>query len=256
MDHRFHHENLGEIKFPNPKGFRAWLVLTLLGVVNIGWAVNSLPPSPDSQGMIFIHEKIGDEKTFMTAFKDLREDFRSNGFLAYSLHRDLKNRSCLILTMQCARLSQGLAYLKTARYKNAMKKGGAKDPIVWSGADLTPRQYGELPPAPAGIVIARNELVSFVYWKAFYDAEHDPAHGGKNKNKQSGYHPERHYTASHYSIHRGLGKPDVTYVVHEASDVSKAPEFMNSPPMKAMKNPLGIKGFHVWYGYNLEQGIF
>jgi quinol monooxygenase YgiN len=230
--------------------------LGLFLAVQSCFAASTPPPSSDSQGTLFIREKAVDVKTFQTAFQNSRADFKANGFLAYSLHTDLQDPSFIILTLQCSNLAKGLAFLKTDAYKTFMKTAGTKDSVVWSGADITPRVYGDLPPKPAGIVIARNDLKSYDYWKAVFDAEHNPAHGGKNPNKESGYHEKRDYKASHYSIHRGLEKADVAYVVHEASDISKAPEFMTSTPMKAMKGPLGITRFTVWYGVNLEQGTF
>lgn len=233
-----------------------WAGLGLFLAVQSCFAASTPPPPADSQGTLFIREKPADVKTFQTAFQNLRADFKANGFLAYSLHTDLQDPSFIILTLQCSNLAKGLAFLKTDVYKTAMKTTGVKDAVVWSGADITPRVYGDLPPKPAGVVIARNDLKSYDYWKAVFDAEHNPAHGGKNPNKEEGYHEKRDYTASHYSIHRGLEKNDVAYVMHEASDVSKAPEFMTSAPMKAMQEPLGIKRFTVWYGVNLEQGTF
>jgi hypothetical protein len=242
--------------------FRKPLFLFLLLTTFLGGGFQSRliagtpPPSPASQGTIFIREKIADQNSFKTIFKGLGSDFKASGFLAYSMHSDLQNPAYIILTLQCTHLSQGLAFLKTDFYKSVMKNAGVKDPVIWSGADITPRVYGDLPPKPAGVVIARNDLKSYDYWKAVFDAEHNPAHGGKNPNKEEGYHEKRDYKASHYSIHRGLGKKDVAYVMHEASDVSKAPEFMTSAPMKTMQGPLGITRFTVWYGVNLEQGTF
>ncbi len=233
-----------------------WLGLVFLFLSGKVLSANSPPPHADSQGTIFIHEKISDEKTFETTFKGLAEAFKRNGFSAYSLHADLQDPSYVIVTLQCSNLKNGLSFLETPAYQSAMKSTGVKNATVWSGADITPRVYGDLPPKPAGIVIARNDLKSYDYWKAVFDAEHNPAHGGNNPNKEAGYHEKRDYKASHYSIHRGTGKSDVAYVVHEASDVSKAPEFMTSAPMKAMKGPLGITHFTVWYGVNLEQGSF
>jgi quinol monooxygenase YgiN len=233
-----------------------FLGLALFSILQVCWAASSPSPSADSQGTIFIREKAADEGAFQTAFKSLRDEFKSAGFLAYSLHRDLQNPSYLILTLQCSNLEKCAAFLKEENYLSAMKKAGVTNPVLWSGADITPRVYGDLPPQPAGIVIARNDLKSYDYWKAVFDQEHNPTHGGKNPNKEEGYHEKRDYQASHYSIHRGLGPSDVAYVAHEASDISKAPEFMTSAPMKAMKGPLGITKFTVWYGVNLEQGFF
>lgn len=219
-------------------------------------AASSPPPPPDSQGSIFIREKVADKIAFESAFQGLRDEFKDNGFLAYSLHADLQNPSYYILTLQCSNLEKGQAFLKSKNYRASMKKARVTAPVVWSGSDITPRVYDVLSPKPAGIVIARNDLKSYDYWKAVFDEEHNPSHGGKNPNKEEGYHEQRNYKASQYSIHRGLGKQDVAYVVHLASDVSKAPEFMRSAPMKAMKGPLGITRFRVWYGVNLEQGVF
>jgi hypothetical protein len=225
-------------------------------ILQVCWAASSPPPSSNSQGTIFIREKVADEGAFHPAFNSIRDEFKTAGFLAYSLHRDLQNPSYLILTLQCSNLEKGVAFLKEKKYLLAMKKVCVRDAVVWSGADIIPRVYGDLSPQPAGIVIARNDLKSYDYWKAVFDAEHNPAHGGRNPNKEEGYHEKRDYQASHYSIHRGVGKADVAYVVHEASVVSKAPEFMTSAPMKTMKGPLGIMKFTVWYGVNIEQGAF
>lgn len=244
------------IRWFEKKPFFVWAGLGLFLMVQTCLAAGTPLPPADSQGTFFIREKTAGVKVFQSAFQNLRDGFKANGFLAYSLHTDLQDPSFIILTLQCSNLAKGLAFLKTDVYKAAMKTSGVKDAVVWSGADITPRQYGELPPKPAGIVIARNDLKSYDYWKAFFDNEHNPAHGGKNPNKEEGYHEKRDYKASHYSIHRGLGKSDVTYVAHEASDVSKAPEFMTSAPMKTMQGPLGITHFTVWYGVNLEQGAF
>jgi hypothetical protein len=233
-----------------------WAGLFLL-VTGPSFCVESSPtPSPESPGTFFIHEKIRDLAAFQTAFQGSKGDFKANGFTSYSLHQDINGPSNLILILQCSNLEKGKVYLSSKPYESAMKKAGVSKAVLWYGADVLPRPAGKLPPKPAGIVVARNDLKSYDYWKSFYDSEHDPSHGGKNPDKQAGYHAERHYEGSHYSIHRGLEKHDVAYVVHEASDVTKAPEFMTSQPMRAMKKPLGILKFQVWYGYNLEQGTF
>ena|GEM_PF-1196992 len=234
-----------------------FLFTTLLwGTIQYCLATSTPPPAADSQGTLFIREKTADVKTFQSSFLNLRNDFKTNGFLAYSLHADLQDPSFLILTLQCSNLAKGLAFLKTEVYKTAMKTTGVKDAVVWCGGDITPRKYDDLPPKPAGIVIARNDVRSYDYWKAMFDQEHNPQHGGNNANKGEGYHEKRDYLPSHYSFHRGLEKHDVVYVVHQASDVSKAPFFMTSQPMRAMQGPLGIQKFTVWYGVNIEQGVF
>ena len=220
------------------------------------WAAGSPSPSPDLPGNIFISQNVGDFKAFKKEFQKLHSNFKDNGFSAYSLHRDLKNPSFLILTLKCSNLKNGIDFIHSTAYRSATKKAGVKGSVIWSGVDVNERKYEPLPPKPAGIVIARNELRSYDYWKARFDAEHDAKHGGKNVHPGEHYHAERQYKASNYSIHRGLGKPDSAFVAHEASDVSKAPAFMNSAPMRIMQKPSGITRFEVWYGYNLEQGSF
>jgi hypothetical protein len=239
-----------------PKRFIAWAGMILLLAVPLGWAADSPAPSSDSPGNIFIRQKADDAKTFQAAFKGLRKEFKANGFSAYSLHGDLKNPGLLILTLKCSNLEKGLTFLKSADYMTTIKKVGVKGMSVWSGADINALTYKKMPKKPAGIVIARNQLRSYDYWFAFYNAEHDTTHGGKNAHKGEHYHAERPYKSSNYSIHRGLGKPDSAVVVHEASDVSKAPAFMTAPPMKIMAKPAGITQLDVWYGYNLDEGTF
>jgi hypothetical protein len=239
-----------------PKRFISWAGMILLLAVPLGWAKDSPVPSPDSPGNIFIRQKVADANAFQAAIQNLRKDFKASGFSAYSLHRDLYNPGLLILTLKCSNLEKGLAFIKSADYQDAMKKAGVKGMTVWSGADVNARTYKKMAKKPAGIVIAFNQLKSYDYWFAFYNAEHDQKHGGVNKNEGEHYHAERPYKSSNYSIHRGLGKPDSVIVAHEASDVSKAPAFMTAPPMKIMQKPSGITRFDVWYGYNLSQGTF
>ncbi len=232
------------------------MVLTIFSAVPFSWATDSPAPSSDFPGNLFIRQNAGDTKVFKVEFQKLFGDFKANGFSDYSLHRDLKNPRYLILTLKCANLNNGIHFIKSATYKASMKKAGVKDSMVWSGVDINPRTYSPLPQKPAGIVIARNTLRSYDYWKAQFDSEHDTHHGGKNENPGEHYHGERQYKAGNYSIHRGLGKPDTAIVVHEASDITKAPAFMNSAPMRIMQDPFGITKFEVWYGYNLEEGSF
>jgi hypothetical protein len=239
-----------------PKHFISWIGMVLFLAVPLVWAADSPAPSPDSPGNIFIRQKAGDAKAFQAAIKNLRKEFKANGFSAFSLHQDLKNPGLLILTLKCSSLENGLAFIKSKDYQDTVKKAGVKGMTVWSGADVNARTYKKMAKKPAGIVIAFNQLRSYDYWFAFYNAEHDTKHGGENKNEGEHYHAERPYKAGNYSIHRGLGKPDSVVVVHEASDVSKAPAFMTAPPMEIMKKPSGITGFEVWYGYNLDQGTF
>lgn len=239
-----------------PKRFISWIGMVLFIAAPLGWAADSPSPSPDSPGNIFIRQKAADAKAYQKAVQGLREDFKANGFSAWSLHRDLRNPGLLILTLKCSNLQKGLGFVKSADYRDAMKKSGVQGMTVWSGADVQARTYKKMAKKPAGVVIAFNQLRSYDYWFAFYNAEHDKKHGGENKNEGEHYHAERPYKAGNYSIHRGLGKPDSVIVMHEASDVSKAPSFMTAPPMVITQKPAGITRFEVWYGYNLDEGTF
>jgi hypothetical protein len=239
-----------------PKHHISLIGMILLLAVPLVWAKDTPAPAPDSPGNIFIRQKAADAKAYQAAVKELRKDFKANGFSAWSLHRDLNNPGLLILTLKCSDLEKGLDFVKSSQYRDTMKKAGGKGMSLWSGADVNARTYKKLPKKPAGIVIAFNQLRSYNYWFAFYNAEHDTKHGGKNVHEGEHYHAERPYKSGNYSIHRGLGKPDSAIVVHEASDVSKAPSFMTAPPMKIMQKPSGITRFEVWYGYNLSQGTF
>jgi hypothetical protein len=239
-----------------PKHFISWIGMVLFLAAPLVWAADSPAPSPDSPGNIFIRQKAADAKAFQQAIQDLRSEFKASGFSAWSLHHDLNNPGLLILTLKCSNLEKGLTFVKSADYRDAMKKSGVAGMTFWGGADVQARTYKKLAKKPAGIVIAYNRLKSYDYWFAFYNAEHDNKHGGKNVHEGEHYHAERPYKSGNYSIHRGLGKPDSAIVVHEASDVSKAPAFMTAPPMVITQKPAGITGFEVWYGYNLSQGNF
>jgi len=214
------------------------------------------PPSPDSPGCIFIRERSQGLPAFLKAFEGQKASLKATGFNHYSLHEDIQDPRVLILVLGCSSLEKGLAYLESPAYRDFLTQAGAREVKHWSGVDVLPRDFGRQAPKPAGMVIAWGTLKSFDRWKAFFDSEHDPAHGGKNPSAGKGYHPNRDYTASSYSIHRGLGKPDSAIVAHQASDIRKAPEFMRTIPMENIRKPMGLLKMEVWFGYNLESGDF
>ncbi|HEY5039464.1 MAG TPA: hypothetical protein VIJ93_10365, partial [bacterium] len=117
-------------------------------------------------------------------------------------------------------------------------------PVIWAGADVRERKYENQPKMTGGIVIANNQVRSYDFWKACFDAEGHHNHAGRD------------YIPSNYSIHHLAGKPDTVLVVHEASDITKAPVFMTSDAMKGVMEASGVTGIEIWYGINLEEGTF
>jgi len=171
---------------------------------------------------------------------------KSHGFSAFSLHRDLKDSHMMIETLKCSDLEKGVEFVRSPEFMSAMDKADVQIPMVWYGLDTTERQYTNQPKMTGGIVIARNEVRDYKFWlDCFYKED-----GGKHN------HPGRQYKNTHYSIHHLPGNPEVAIVVHEASDVSKAPAFMASDAMKGEMEATSVIGLEIWYGINLEEGLF
>jgi len=124
-----------------------------------------------------------------------------------------------------------------------MDKAGGRIPQVWWGLDEVGRTYRDLPEQGGGIVIARNEVRDYPFWLKCFKAQNHNHEGRKYKN-------------SDYSVHYLPGKPAVAIVVHEASDVSKAPQFMTSDHMNGEMESTGVVGLEIWYGVNIEEGVF
>lgn len=199
--------------------------------------------SLDSPGNIFIRQKATDLKTFRETFLGQRENLKAHGFLAYSLHQDLNDPQIFILTLKCSDLDKGVSFVRSPEFMAAMDKAGARIPMVWYGLDTDERKYSNQPKMTGGIVIAINQVRDYPFWLKCFKSE--------NHN-----HPGRKYQNSHYSIHHLPGSPEVAIVVHEASDVSKAPSFMMSDPMNGEMEATGVIGLEIWYGTNIEEGIF
>ena len=198
---------------------------------------------PDKAGTIFIHQPIDKMESFKAAFEGQKDHLKAAGFFAYSLHRDLKDPKVLIMTMKCASLRKGLSLVESPEYMSALEKGGAGIPVVWSGVDVRERKYENQPPSPGGIVIARNTVRSFDFWMTCFAAE-------------THHHSGRGYISGNLSVHRQFGGQDAVIVVHEASDVSKAPAFMDGEEMKGTMEATGVVGVEIWYGIDLEEGTF
>lgn len=210
-----------------------------------------------SSGTIFVREKATDGKTFRAVFLAQASNLKSNGFLAYSLHRDLKDKTTFILTLKCSDLDKGVSFIRSPEFMAAMDKAGAQIPQIWYGLDVQERLYmptkiqvedGHEETFMArskkeGIVIARNEVRDYDFWLKCFQAQNHNHEGRKYKN-------------SGYSLHRLSGNPAVAIVVHEASDVSKAPQFMTSDHMNGEMESTGVVGLEIWYGINIEEGVF
>ncbi len=215
----------------------------LLCLASRSWSNSTTLNAP---GNIFVRQKVTDFKTFHQVFDSQKQNLKDHGFSAYSLHRDLKDPLTYILTLKCSDLGKGVEFVRSADFMASMDKAGGKIPMVWYGLDSKERKYTNQPKMTGGIVIARNEVRNFKFWlDCFYKED-----GGKHN------HPGRKYKNSNYSIHHLPGEPEVAIVVHEASDVSKAPAFMTSDPMNGEMEATGVIGLEIWYGINLEEGIF
>ena len=200
----------------------------------------------EAPGTIFIRQKAQDGQVYLQSFLKEGPKLKAHGFSAYSLHRDLNDRGTFIITLKCARLGEGVDFVRSPEFMDAMDKADAQIPMVWYGLDTTERKYTQKPQMPGGIVIARNEVRDYKFWlKCFYMED-----GGKHN------HPGRKYKNTNYSIHHLPGKPEIAIVVHEASDVSKAPPFMRSEPMKGEMESTGVIGLDIWYGVNIQEGFF
>ena len=202
-------------------------------------------PYPETAGNLFIRQTISDITAWKAAFQSEKPSFKAEGFLAYSLHRDLIDPKVFILTLKCSNLREAMAFVQSTDYQTAFSKAGVKDPVIWCGGDVKERHYENNPKMTGGIVIANNQVKSYAFWKACWDAE------GQH------HHPGRGYVPSNYSIHHLIGKPnDTVLVAHEASDITKAPAFMTAAPMKGVMEASGVVKIDIWYGFNLEEGVF
>jgi hypothetical protein len=203
---------------------------------------------PESPGNIFIRMEAGDLQSFplQETFRSQKENLKKHGGLAYSLHRDWTEKGAFILTLKCSNLRKVVNFTRSPNFLTPFERAGAKEFADWIGDNVVERAYGNRRfPAGGkrGIIVAHNEVKSYDFWKACWDAE------GKHR------HAKRGYQASRYSIHHLGGKPDQVLVVHEASDVSKAPAFMTSDHLKGAMEAMGVTGIDIWYGINLEEGL-
>lgn len=203
----------------------------------------ALASSLDSPGNIFIRQKASDLKSFQQAFLSQKDKLKANGFSAYSLHQDLNDPKTFILTLKCSDLDKGISFVRSPEFMSAMDKAGARIPMVWYGLDTDGRKYTNQSKMTGGIVIAINQVRDYDFWLKCFKSE-------------SHKHPNRKYENSNYSIHHLPGNPAVAIVVHEASDVSKAPSFMISDPMNGEMEATGVVGLEIWYGINIQEGTF
>lgn len=219
-----------------------WKIFCLAGLLLVGPFLYA--GSLDGPGNIFIRQKAPDGKAYRQAFLDQRAQLKAHGFTAYSLQRDLGDKKTLILTLKCSNLEKGLDFAHSEGFMEALDKAGARIPQVWWGLDETGRTYADQPhpPAKSGIIIARNQVRDYPFWlKCFRSQNH--------------HHEGRQYKNNDYSVHYLPGKPAVAIVVHEASDVSKAPIFMTSDHLNGEMESTGVIGLDIWYGVNIEEGL-
>lgn len=209
----------------------------------LGWIGASHASSLDRPGIVFVRQAASGLKAYRQAFLAQVPDLKANGFTAYSLHRDLKAKNTFILTLESSDLQRGVSFVRSPGFMAAMDRAGARIPQIWYGLDTQKRVYTSQPKMAGGIVIARNEVRDYDFWLKCFRAENHHHEGRKYKN-------------SNYSIHHLPGDPAVALVVHEASDVSKAPQFMTSDHLNGEMESTGVVGLEIWYGNNVEEDVF
>jgi hypothetical protein len=217
-----------------------WVLIVIVGFSISCKSDNNTLKGP---GTVFIHQRAASLQLYRKAFMKQAQNLKANGIEAYSLHRDLKDPYAYILTLKCSNLQKGVSFIRSPEYMSAMDKAWAKIPMIWYGLDTQERKYTNQPKMTGGIVIAINQVRDYDFWlKCFRSETH--------------HHPGRKYKNSNYSIHHLPGDPAVAIVVHEASDVSKAPSFMISDPLNGEMEATGVIGLEIWYGINIEEGTF
>ena len=199
--------------------------------------------SLNGPGNIFIRQKAEKRVDYLMAFLNQAAALKAHGITGYSFHRDLKEKNTYIFCLKCTDLEKGLSFVQSPEFHSDMDKAGGRIPQVWWGLDEVGRTYRDLPEQGGGIVIARNEVRDYPFWLKCFKAQNHNHEGRKYKN-------------SDYSVHYLPGKPAVAIVVHEASDVSKAPQFMTSDHMNGEMESTGVVGLEIWYGVNIEEGVF
>jgi len=204
------------------------------------------PPYPSTPGNIFLKVRVLDEKAWRKGFETEIPVLKAQGFQAYSLHQDLSDPQSLLLTLKCKDLRKGLRFATGGNLLDLPTVMGKQ--VVWAGTDVQERSYlYGISKGTSGIVIVRHQVKDFDFWHKGY--QH--ASGGTH------HHPDRGYKPSRRSVHRVPGHPAAALVVHAASNVSKAPAFMETQNMRDRMEAGGVIGTpEIWYGTDIEEGLF
>jgi hypothetical protein len=194
------------------------------------------PAYPDAPGTIFVRQQICDIDYFKKVFFDPQKNLRAEGFTAYSIHRSLEDPKGYLLVFQCSDLKRAVKYVQSSHFHSICVGSGLGVPLMWAGVDVVRRKYVNQNPMTGGIVIERNEVKDYDFWKKWFDSA----------NGMTG----------NYSIHDLKGMPEVVIVAQEVPDVFAARTLMNSDGMRNALEAAGVTKQEIWYGINLEEGVF
>jgi hypothetical protein len=123
------------------KSYFLKLILIIFSIFTFSTACKNNSLSIDSPGTVFIRQKARDIKAFRVIFLRQKENMKTHGFSAYSLHRDLKDSHIVIVTLKCSDLEKGVEFIRSPEFISAMDKADTQIPMVWYGLDTTERQY-------------------------------------------------------------------------------------------------------------------
>lgn len=185
---------------------------------------------PETPGNLFIRQQICDVAYFKKTFLTPSEKLKAQGFLAYSLHRDLNDPKTYLITLKCSDLKKAVDYIESSNFHTICVGAGLGTPLLWAGTDMIERKYKNLTRMTGGIVITRLELSSYETWKSRFDQK-------KDLSIQPGSE----------SLHRLSEKSETVLLVYETSSASPASESGKAE---------GVTSQQVWIGVNLEEGVF
>lgn len=201
---------------------------------------------PHDPGTLFIRQQICDLNDFKTGFFKRGNDLKGHGFLAYSFHRDPQDPKTYILSFKCQDLERAVEFIRSSNFYFSCVGAGLGQPLLWAGLDVVSLPYPKLTPLAGGIAVARYEIRDFEAWKRGWDAEY----GGYSDRPKPEGGPQA------LSFHRLKGKPEAVIVVYEAPDIHKARAFLESGAERNAMETTGVTRRVLWFGTNLEEGIF
>lgn len=193
----------------------------------------TIPPA--SFKVVMIKHPVADFTVWKAAYDSHDSAQHAYGLTPYGLGRGIDDSNMVFAILKTEDVQKAKEFSALPDLKEVMQKAGVTGPPVFNYIDVVRDDDSKIEQKDRVMIILR--VKNFDAWLRIYDDE------GMNIRKENGFIDR--------GLGRGVGDPNMVYIIFAIIDVNKAKERISSAELKRLMTDAGVEGTPQTYFYKL-----